>query len=113
MDGRGERGTVRESGPGDRVYRRSYDPDEEELSTVVVAAVSKIMDVPVRDIELNGVVHPEALNLLFSDRPNGTARAGGSLTFRLAGCEVTVEGNDEVVLRRTREIRHGDGEVDD
>jgi hypothetical protein len=110
----GEREGLPEYDPVDRVYRLSYDPDDErELSTVVISAVSRVMGVPVEELELNAVVHPEALNLLFSDRPNGTPREGGSLTFLLAGCEVTLEGSGEVVLRQSREIRTGDREADD
>lgn len=113
MGGGEECRTVPEYDPGGRVYRLSYDPDERELSTVVVSAVSRVMGVPVEELELNAVVHPGALNLLFSDRPNGTPREGGSLTFRLAGCEVTLEGNGEVVLRRSRETQSEDREADD
>jgi hypothetical protein len=103
----GERDGLPEYDPVDRVYRLSYDPDDErELSTVVVSAVSRVTGVPIEELELNAVVHPGALDLLFSDRPNGAPRKGGVLTFPLAGCEVTVEGSGEVALSRSGGARN-------
>lgn len=114
MGGGAERGTAPEYDPGSRAYRLSYDPDDErELSTVVVSAVSALTGVPIEELELNGVVHPGALNLLFRDRPNGSPRAGGTLVFTLAGCEVTLEGEGEIVLRRSGEGRDGSREIGD
>ena len=114
MGGGAEHGTVPEYDPRSRAYRLSYDPDDErELSTVVVSAVSKLMGVPIEQVELNSVVHPGALNLLFSDRPNGGPREGGTLVFTLAGCEVTLEGGGEIVFRQSREVRDVDREIGD
>ena len=93
MGGGAEHGTVSEYDPSSRAYRLSYDPDDErELSTVVDSADSKLRRVSIEQLELNSVVHPGALNLLFSDRPNGAPRERGTLVFTLAGCEVTLEG---------------------
>jgi hypothetical protein len=72
--------------------------DQEEVTTVVVSAVSALTGVSVEDIDLNEVVHPGSLNRLFSDRRNGTPREGGEVVFSLAGCEVTLRGRGEILL---------------
>lgn len=83
--------------PQDQSYRLDYSRAErDELTTTVVAVVSELTGVPLERMALNGVVHPDALNRLFSDRQDGTARDGGTLTFCLAGCEVTVVAHREI-----------------
>ncbi len=48
---------------------------------------------------LNAAVDADALNALFRPRLNGEKRAGGGVFFLLEGCEVTVHGDGEVVVR--------------
>lgn len=40
------------------------------------------------------VVDPECLNGIFAVTARGDARAGGTVTFRWAGCRVAVDGPD-------------------
>lgn len=94
----GERGRL-EYDPRSRTYVVDYrDSEYDELAAAVVAAVSELTGIPTERIDLNAVVHPESLNRLFGERPNGTPREGGELTFRLAGCEVTVTASHEISL---------------
>jgi hypothetical protein len=63
--------------PRDQSYFLDCSRDERDgLTTTVVAVVSELMGVPLERIALNGVVHPDALNRLFSDRQDGTERDG-------------------------------------
>lgn len=50
---------------------------------------------------LYDVVDPECLNRIFDPTARGNARAGGTITFRWAGCRVTVEGPDVDVTVET------------
>lgn len=87
--------------------RPDYDPDrgayvvnhtetsDLELSVTVVHAVLDVAEVDPTEVNLNDVVQPDSLNNLFAPKHDGARREGGTLSFRLAGCEVTVD-RDEV-----------------
>lgn len=77
-----------------------HHPPEDHLGTTVVDAVSEATGVPVTemDVELNEIVDPDALNGLFANRFDGTAREGGILLFSMLGCEVRIHGDGRVVV---------------
>lgn len=78
-------------------YVVQHDPSEEpELSVTVAYAVADVVDCEPAELELNAVVHPDALNSLFGHRYDGTPRKGGELSFELAGCGVTVHADGEI-----------------
>ncbi|MFB6068835.1 MAG: HalOD1 output domain-containing protein [Halobacterium sp.] len=87
-----------------RVYAVDYEETgDTELSVTVVHAV---MDVTGRDptqIHLNDVVQPDALNAIFEDKHDGTSRRGGQLSFVLAGCQVEVTSDGEVLIDPSHE----------
>lgn len=77
-----------------------HDMSEDELSTTVIQALSEAAGVdPLEfDTPLNDYVDPDALNSLFRTRPDGTARPGGSLTFRIEGYDVTVRSTGQIEI---------------
>jgi len=99
---------MQENSPPDSDATGTYDPEtgsyvvdhhetsDVELSVTVVHAVLEVTDADPTDIDLNAVVRPDALNRIFGHKPDGTSRVGGTLTFELAGCRVTVTGDGEV-----------------
>ena len=89
--------TTPEYDPERGVYVVDHDPtNERELSVTVVHAVLDVTDVAPTEVNLNDVVHPDALNEIFERKYDGTPRRGGKLSFRLAGCGVTVLPGGEV-----------------
>jgi len=110
-DGTGERPQYN---PDCGAYQLHLDTDdEEELSSAIVSAVSAVTGVPIEEVGLNEVVHPGALNRLFSNRRDGTPREGGELVFVLAGCEVMVKGYGEIVLAPPEDSRSNRPDLDD
>lgn len=99
--------TERDTGGGTAV---EYDPEcetyhvrhdfarKDELSVTVVTAVAEVCDCDPEDLDLNAVVHPDALNSVFSPRYDGTPRRGGTLSFSLAECSVTVRPDGEIIV---------------
>ncbi|QLG64309.1 HalOD1 output domain-containing protein [Halorarum salinum] len=74
--------------------------DDESVAEAVVRTVSEATGVEPTSVEpLNSVVDADALNALFRPRLNGEKRTGGGVFFLLDGCEVTVHGDGEVVVR--------------
>lgn len=73
----------------------------EEISETVVDAVADAKDVDPLDLDpLYDAIDPDALDSLFGR----SAGSGGSLTelrFAMAGCEVLVHGDGEVVVTQT------------
>lgn len=83
--------------------RRNVERQHESgahLGTTVVDAVSEATGIPVpeMDAELNDHVDPDALDALFADRFDGTAREGGLLIFSMYGCKIRVHGDGRVVV---------------
>jgi hypothetical protein len=71
------------------------------LGTTVVHALAEATDTdPVdMEVELNAILDPDALDRLFDTRTDGTPRSGGSVTFELLDCAVTVDADaDEIVV---------------
>jgi hypothetical protein len=91
------------AGPGatDGVSRISQD-GAAPVSEVVVSEVADALGKDEMRVEpLNDVVDPDALDALFDVRMNGERRDdGGRVQFRLDGCDVTVYGDGQVVVRR-------------
>jgi len=75
-----------------------HETSDVELSVTVVHAVLEVTGKDPTEVDLNAVVQPDALNRIFGHQPDGTARVGGTLTFELAGCRVTVTGDGEVCV---------------
>lgn len=70
-------------------------------SVAVVEAVATATDYDPYDVPpLYEVVDPDALDELFSPKHDGTPRRSGRIVFRLAGCDVTVTGRGEIVVRQ-------------
>jgi len=81
----------------DGVYVVDHDETRyRELSVTVVHAVLDVTGKEPTEVDLNAVVHPDALNRIFSPTHDGTPRDGGTLEFELAGCRVRVDGDGEV-----------------
>lgn len=71
------------------------EPSEDARTYELVSAVASARGVDPLDLDerLIEVVDPDALWQLFAPRLDGTRRAGGQVTFRLAQCEVTVRAD--------------------
>lgn len=64
-------------------------------SMAVVVAVAKAKGVDPLELEpLGNVIDPEALDKIFAETDD--SRPSGWLTFRMAGCEVTVTSDGEL-----------------
>lgn len=67
----------------------------EAVSTAVCRAVSAVNGQQPGSLRpLNEVVDPDALDALFSPRPNDTPRAGGRLSFNYSDCRITVDNGE-------------------
>ncbi|MFB6155816.1 MAG: HalOD1 output domain-containing protein [Haloferacaceae archaeon] len=94
-----EGGQAVEYDPKRGTYHVQHDlSSREELSVTVVTTVAEVLDCDPADLDLNGVIHPDALNSIFSPRYDGSTRQGGTLSFDLGGCQVTVARNGEIVV---------------
>jgi hypothetical protein len=94
--------------PPDSGVTGTYDPEtgtyvvdyhetsDVELSVTVVHAVLEVTGKEPTAVNLNAVVQPDALNRIFGHQPDGTSRTGGTLSFELAGCRVTVTGDGRI-----------------
>jgi hypothetical protein len=93
---------VTEDGPA---FRTTYDRSSDvALSVVVVDAVKAVLDEsPATVGTLYDVIDPDALDSLFEPKADGTPRAGGTVEFTLADCEVTVRGDGDVIVAPPRE----------
>jgi hypothetical protein len=82
-------------------------PNRNEPSQAVIEAIAEAEDVPIRQVRppayesLHAAVDPEALDLLFAPRADGTPRAGGQVSFRFCDYDVTVERNGSIALEKT------------
>lgn len=80
------------------VTRHTFE-DSVRPSVAVVEAVATATGYDPYDVPpLYEVVDPDALDDLFASKHDGTPRRTGRVTFRLAGCDVTVTGRGEVVV---------------
>lgn len=77
-------------------FGESIRPSVAVVEAVAAATGYDPYDVP----PLYEVVDPDALDDLFSPKHDGTPRRAGRVTFPLAGCNVTVTGHGEVVVRQ-------------
>lgn len=73
-------------------------PNSRNLVCDIVESVADANGVDPLDLEpsLYDVVDPDALERVFGDRPDGSARSGGRVVFVIAGCEVTVRADRTV-----------------
>ncbi|SIR74855.1 HalOD1 output domain-containing protein [Natronorubrum thiooxidans] len=77
-----------------------------EPSQAVVEAIADAEDIPARQVRppayesLHAAIDPEALDLLFAPRADGTPRPGGRVSFPFCGYDVTVERNGTVSLEK-------------
>jgi hypothetical protein len=85
--------------PERRVYVvDAVEAGDVELSVTVVHAVMDLTGLDPTQVKLNDVVKPDALNGIFEDKHDGTPRRGGNLSFTLAGCDIDVTGDGEVLI---------------
>ncbi|WP_224450313.1 HalOD1 output domain-containing protein [Haloprofundus salilacus] len=81
--------------PVGSVRRFCYD---DEISTTVVMAVADAKGVDPLELEpIYSVIDPDALNRVFQPTV-GSARDSLELQFSMAGCDVVVRGDGEVVV---------------
>lgn len=78
-----------------------YEIDaEESVSTAVVCAVGALEGRdPCSLRPLTDVLDPEALDLLFSPRADGSSRTGGCLSFIYSHCRVTVNNGEHLTIQ--------------
>ncbi|QLG29787.1 hypothetical protein HUG10_19490 (plasmid) [Halorarum halophilum] len=90
------------SNEGSVVHRDGVARRDESICEAVVSAVGEALGKDPTAVEpLNTAVDPDALESLFDVRYGGEARTGdGHVSFRLDGCDVTVYGDQQVVVRR-------------
>lgn len=71
-----------------------------KLTTTVVHALADAtgMDITDADFTLNDYVDPDALNLLFSSRSDGTPRANGHVSFTVMGFQTTINANGQITI---------------
>lgn len=65
-------------------------------SVAVVEAITRATGERPEPGALYRAVDPDALDALFADRPDGSPRNGGTLSFVVAGCVVAVHADGEV-----------------
>lgn len=72
----------------------------EPPSVAAIRAVADAADVDPAELgtPLYDQIDPDALDALFDDRPNGTPRGSGHVTFSLLGYDVTVYSDGHVVV---------------
>lgn len=81
------------------LYRVTFDPAEDNPSTVAVLAVAAVTErEPVTLEPLNDTVDPECLDELFAPKQDDTPRTGGEATFPFADHDVTVHSDGTIVL---------------
>ena len=82
-------------------YCFSIDP-ETTLSTsmLVYEAVERADERPMSDVEpISNRLDADALDDLFSPRPNGVERAAGTVTFSLDRYRITVRSNERIIVK--------------
>ena len=81
--------------------RSESDRTTAAVSETVVSSVADVLGKDEMAVQpLNDVIDPDALDALFDVRLNGERRAStGRVQFLLDGCEVTVFGDGQVVVR--------------
>ena len=93
----------RSQSPADRsnVYWAYHDEDSPaKLSTTIVHALADVLgeNATAMRERVYERVDPEALDLLFRDRHDGTPRVGGFLSFRVYDHQVTVYGSGDIAI---------------
>lgn len=72
-------------------------PESAPVSQRIVHAVAEETNSDPFDLEpLYNTIDAESLNALFEPTKSGSPRAAGSVTFEYAGCEVTVDADNNV-----------------
>ncbi|WP_121742541.1 HalOD1 output domain-containing protein [Natronorubrum halophilum] len=90
------------AGDGDRIDIAYRDVP----SQAVVEAVAEAEGVPPEQLQpptyepLHSVIDPEALDTLFAPRAGDVARAGGEVSFRFCGYDVTIGQDESVTLEK-------------
>lgn len=85
---------------GRGTYRGYHDPDRRGLAetiTLVLAEVEGTDPTAVID-EFGRYVEPDALDALFRSRPDGRSRGPGHVELRIAGYDVTVYSDGDIVV---------------
>lgn len=79
---------------------RQFDPAVEPPSVAVVEALAAASGVPPEEVRprLTTVLDADALDALFRPRPNGRARGPGHVELRVAGYDVTVYSDGDIVV---------------
>lgn len=71
-----------------------------DLTTTIVHAISNVTGADVTEAEFSLADHvdPTALDRLFRDRPDGTPRSSGQVSFDVFGHRVTVFGDGRITI---------------
>lgn len=82
----------------DSVYRTSYDPERERITTSLVCALATVEGVPPTelDVRIEDALDTDALERIFGDERHGVER----LEFGIDGYAVTVRGSGTIAVRR-------------
>jgi hypothetical protein len=83
---------------------RSPDPPV-SVSEVVIERVAERLDESPTALEppLNDAIDPDALDRLFADRETENGGPDARITFRFAGCRVSVDGSESVSVTLTED----------
>jgi hypothetical protein len=95
-----------------QTYYTKHDFDgEARLTTTLVHALSDVSGHDVTDAEftLHDHVDPDALDLLFKPREDGTERMNGHLRFTVRGHEVTIYSNGQIAIVPPQQRPYGAG----
>jgi hypothetical protein len=82
-------------------YRAYHSPDSPaKLTTTVVHALADAMGVDVTEIgfSLYDSIDPDALNMIFAPKPDGSLRSPGHVAFSVKGYLVTVYSGGQIVI---------------
>lgn len=71
-----------------------------QLSETVINAVADAKGVETIELEtrLYDIIDPDALENIFKEKTDGTARTNGRIVFSMCGCEVIVYSDGQVVV---------------
>lgn len=84
----------------DGTYYTHHDMDRGDLCVTLTLALTEITDADPSEtiMEIPKYVDPDALNSLFSSRPNGAPRHGGPLQLSTDDCEILIHSDGEIAI---------------
>lgn len=80
-------------------FETAAHPSDVVYQVITSVADARNLDPIQLEPRLYDILDPDALARLFDDRPDGTARQGGRVSFDMAGCRVTIREDHSVEAR--------------